>query len=42
MFFVDCTKTVKVEGNRYGMANASMNGSVRFSLFFNCICFFQD
>ncbi len=39
MVFVDCKKTVKAKENRYDMANASMNGSVRFSLFSNCICF---
>lgn len=42
MFFVNCTKTVKAEENRYDMALASMNGRVRFSLFSNCISFFQD
>ena len=41
MFFVDCKKTLQTEANRYGMANASMNGSVRFSLFFNGIYFIQ-
>ena len=35
MFFVESTKTVKAGENRYGMANATMNGSVRFSLFLN-------
>ena len=35
MFFVDSTKTVKAGENRYGMAMASMDGSVRFSLFLN-------
>ena len=36
MFLLDCKKTVKVDENRYGMASASMNGSVRFSLFSIC------
>ncbi len=39
MFFVDCKKTVKAKENRYDMANASMNGSVRFFLFLNRISF---
>ena len=42
MFFVDSTKTVKAEENRYGMALASMNGCVRFSLFSNNCLFYQD
>ena len=33
MFFVDCKKTVKAKEDRYDMATASVNGSVRFSLF---------
>lgn len=43
MFFVDSTTTVKAGENRYGMAKASMNGSVRVSLFLNGNYFsFQD
>lgn len=39
MFFAGFDKNLTAKENRYGLADSTMNGSVRFSLFSKVICF---